>query len=59
MSKLNIRQLKKELGLDNSKLAQFFDLSPTSFANSTAKSRYENALCKFYEFVKKHEPKEN
>jgi len=56
---MNIKQLKKELGLDNSKLAQFFDLAPASFANSTAKSRYEKALCKFYEFVKKHERKEN
>lgn len=55
---MNIKQLKKELGLDNSKLAQFFDLSPTSFANSTAKSRYEQALCKFYKFVKEHERKE-
>ncbi len=56
---MTIKQLKKELGIDNSKVAQFFDLSTGSFANSTAKSRYENALCKFYEFVKKHEPKEN
>lgn len=56
---MNIKQLKKELGLDNSKLAQFFDLTPASFANSTAKKRYEQSLCKFYEFVKKHERKEN
>lgn len=56
---MNIKQLKKELGLDNSKLAQFFDLNTTSFANSTAKNRYEQALCRFYEFVKKHERKEN
>ena len=56
---MNIKQLKKELGLDNRQLAQFFDLTPASFANSTAKNRYEQALCKFYEFVKKHEPKEN
>lgn len=56
---LDIKQLKKELRLDNSKLAQFFDLSPMAFANSTAKIRYEQALCKFYEFVKKHERKEN
>jgi len=55
---MNIKQLKKELGLDNTKLAQFFDLTPTAFANSTAKKRYEQALCKFYEYVKKHEPKE-
>ena len=56
---MDIKQLKKELQLSNNKIAGFFDLAPTSFANSTAKNRYENALCKFYEFVKKHEPKEN
>ena len=56
---MTIKQLKKELGIDNSKIAQFFDLAPTSFANSTAKNRYEQALCKFYDFVKKHERKEN
>lgn len=56
---MSIKQLKKELGLDNSKLAQFFDLTPSSFANSTAKSRYEQALCKFYDFVKNHERKKN
>lgn len=56
---MNIKQLKKELGIDNSKLAQFFDLTPASFANSTAKSRYEQALCKFYEFIKENEHKEN
>ncbi|MCP4355257.1 MAG: hypothetical protein GY793_06420 [Proteobacteria bacterium] len=55
---MNIKQLKKELGLDNTKLAQFFDLTPMAFANSTAKKRYEQVLCKFYEYVKKHEPKE-
>ena len=56
---MNIKQLKKELGLNNSRIAQFFDLAPTSFANSTAKNRYEQALCRFYEFIKKHEPEEN
>jgi hypothetical protein len=55
---MNIKQLKKELGLDNNKIAQFFDLAPTSFANSTAKSRYEQALCRFYEYLKEHEPEE-
>jgi hypothetical protein len=56
---MHIKQLKKELQLSNNKIAEFFDLSTSSFANSTAKNRYETALCKFYEFVKKHEPKEN
>lgn len=56
---MNIKQLKKELQLSNTKIAEFFDLSPTSFANSSAKKRYEQALCKFYEFVKKQQIKEN
>ena len=55
----NIKKLKKELQLSNTKIAEFFDLNPMAFANSTAKRRYENALCKFYDFVKKHERKEN
>ena len=50
-----IKQLKKELGLSNKNIAQFFNLSPMSFANSTAKERYENALCEFYEFMKDQE----
>ena len=55
---MKIKQLKKELQLSNTKIAGFFDLAPTSFANSTAKKRYEKALCKFYEYVKEHELKE-
>jgi hypothetical protein len=55
---MNIKQLKKELQLSNNKIADFFDLAPTSFANSSAKNRYEQALCKFYEYVKDHEPEE-
>lgn len=51
---MNIKQLKKELRLSNTKIAGFFNLAPSSFANSTAKSRYEQALCKFYEYVKEH-----
>lgn len=56
---MNIKQLKKELQLSNTKIAEFFDLNYASFANSTAKNRYEQALCKFYEFVKYHERKDN
>ena len=52
---MNIKQLKKELRLDNTKLAFFFDLTPMSFANSTAKKRYENALLKFYKHIKKND----
>ncbi len=51
-TKMTINELKKELGLTNTDIAEFFDLSPISYANSSAKVRYETALCKFYEKVK-------
>lgn len=49
---MTIQQLKKELGLTNNDIAELFKLNALSYANSTAKKRYENALCKFYELVK-------
>ena len=49
---MTIDELKKELGLTNTDIAEFFDLSPIAYANSSAKVRYESALCKFYEKVK-------
>jgi len=49
---MTIKQLKKETGLKPNDIAKFFDLSYSSFANSTARLRYEKALCKFYEKVK-------
>lgn len=48
---MRIEQLKKELGLLNKDIAEFFDLSPMAYANSSAKKRYENALCKFYDHI--------
>lgn len=48
---ITIQELKKELGLSNKDIAQFFDLTPESYANSSAKKRYENALCRFYSFL--------
>ena len=58
---MKINELKKELGLTNSEIAGFFDLSPMGYANSSAKKRYETALCRFYAFCKKAsaEGKEN
>ena len=50
---MEIKQLKKELGLTNSDIAEFFNLKPYNYATSTAKKRYEDALCRFYEHVKK------
>lgn len=50
---MNINQLKKELGLNNRDLSEFFDMGYGSFANSSAKQRYENALCRFYSHIKR------
>lgn len=52
---MKIKQLKKELGLERKDLAELFDMTDGAFANSTAKTRYENALCRFYELIKKRE----
>jgi transcriptional regulator with XRE-family HTH domain len=49
---MNIKQLKKELGLSQKDIAEFFQMSYGSYANSTAKKRYETALCNFYKVVK-------
>lgn len=49
---MKIEQLKKELGISNKDIADFFGLTPGAYANSSAKKRYEDALCNFYAFVK-------
>lgn len=49
---MEIDQLKKELNLNNSDIAGLFDMKPIVYANSTAKKRYEKALCRFYEILK-------
>jgi len=49
---MKIKQLKKELGLSQKDIAELFNLSYYAFANSTAKKRYEEALCKFYQKIK-------
>lgn len=46
---MDIKTLKKELGLSNKDIAEFFGMSYFAYANSSAKKRYENALCRFYE----------
>ena len=52
---MEIKQLKKELGLSNNQIAEFFGLSRSNYQTSSAKKRYENALIKFYEHIKNHE----
>lgn len=56
---MNIKQLKKELGLSQKDLAEFFDMTYGAYANSSAKQRYETALCRLYECVKIGGKKEN
>ena len=50
---MDINDIKKELDLSPKDIAGLFDLSYGSFANSSAKERYENALCRFYAHVLK------
>jgi transcriptional regulator with XRE-family HTH domain len=48
---MDIKKLKKELGLSNKELAEFFGMSYNAYANSSAKERYERALCRLYAHV--------
>jgi len=49
---MTIKELKKELGISNKEIAEFFGFKNTiSYLNSSAKKRYEDALIKFYEHV--------
>lgn len=54
---MKIKELKKELGLTQKDIAQFFNMTYGAFANSSAKERYENALCKFYSFLREGKKK--
>jgi transcriptional regulator with XRE-family HTH domain len=57
---MNIKQLKKELGLSGKQIAEFFGYSNyLSFRNSSAKKRIEAGLCSFYAFVKSKEGGKN
>ena len=56
---MTIQELKKELKLSNKEIAQFFNMTYGAFANSSAKQRYETALCKFYSFLREGEKKKN
>ena len=56
---MQIKQLKKELGLSNKEMSDFFGMSYNAYANSSAKQRYETALCRFYECVLLGGKKEN
>jgi hypothetical protein len=49
---MTIKELKEELGISDNDIARFFKLSIGSYRNSSAKKRYEEALCKFYDLIK-------
>lgn len=53
---MNINQLKKELSLNNKDIADMFGMTYMAYSNSSAKSRYETALCRFYEKTKSKIP---
>ena len=55
---MNIKQLKKELGLSNKDLAEFFGMGYNAYANSSAKERYESALCSLYEHILQNDKEE-
>ena len=48
---MDIKSLKQRLNLSNADIAKMLGMSYGAFANSSAKERYENALCRFYECV--------
>ena len=52
---MTIKELKEKLGISDKDIAGFFKLSIGSYRNSSAKKRYEEALCKFYDLIKTNE----
>ena len=48
---MDIKTLKQRLNINNKDIAKMFDMSYGSYANSSAKQRYETAICRFYECV--------
>lgn len=48
---MTFKDLKKDLKLNQIKVAEFFGMNPQSLANSTAKERYKTALCRFYVYA--------
>lgn len=56
---MKIKRLKKELNISNQDIADMFNMSYNAYANSSAKERYETALCRFYECVLLGGKKEN
>lgn len=52
---VDIKKFKNKFGLSNKLVAEFFDMSESSFANSSARERYFKALIRFSEYVEDRE----
>ena len=55
---MDIKQLKKELGLTNANIAEFFGLGERAYYYSSARKRYEESFIRIYEFLKGEGKKE-
>lgn len=53
------RQRLKELGLDYHKIAEFLDMTPGAFQNSSARKRYETAILKSIMYVQENKKVEH
>lgn len=50
----DFKTLKNELDLSNEKMAEIFGFKTSiAYSNSSAKKRYEDAVVKLYELIKK------
>jgi DNA-binding XRE family transcriptional regulator len=49
---MNIKELKKELGLKDKDLANFFGLKEKAYYYSSARKRYEESFIRICEFLK-------
>ena len=49
---MDIKEIQRKYNLKRKDLGEIFNLTDLVYANSTAKKRYEDALCKFYKIIK-------
>ena len=52
---MDIKQLKKELGLTNADIAKFFGLKEKAYYYSSARKRYEESFIRIYSFLEGRE----
>jgi hypothetical protein len=52
---MGIKELKKELGLKDKDLAEFFGLKEKAYYYSSARKRYEESFIRIYSFLEGRE----